>query len=421
MAPVPREAAEQVFSELANVVVAYEPALGFVAVGPHTPHGAPPRLRAWDFRQKRVLWEAFAGQTWLADLPRERLAVVGRNVYVANGHQMVVCDLASGARKWGASLSDVPGETPDGSLAVADPFPVDGRGAVVVPTIDHQLWSFDRDTGQPLWSRSFGDKAIEVEAVAPFGACLVRYGAPFVKVDIVNPAYAQPIAQLGQGDWSTDLGRCRVAGRNVFTIVDDYGPSADQEGLLGFDAVSGQVHFFDEVDGLEEDTLPVAAGAGRVFAATSDGEGIYVGPRGRTMPSPVPGHGVAAFVAAGPTLVLLLKKLHGTPMRRVVGVDPATLAFRFDAGTAGPLPDGDWDRQVVSDGFSVVFVVGDGDGRGDQLRSVDATSGRLMWSAPIGAWASHAFLGGHVLVRSADQLAILAPSNGQRMWALPVP
>jgi hypothetical protein len=60
--------------------------------------------------------------------------------------------------------------------------------------------------------------AFELTAVG-HGACLVRYGAPYVKLDVVNPAYPQPIASLGHDDWSTDLGMCRLSGRTVVTPV----------------------------------------------------------------------------------------------------------------------------------------------------------------------------------------------------------
>lgn len=411
------EAASGPFHDVDSVVVAFEPQLGFVAVGPHAPDGEPPRVRAWDLVQKRVLWEALQGQTWVESLDRASVKVIGRNVYVAHKRQLVVLDLATGARKWGSPLSDaIDGDDDEPSgLAVVDPFPPAGRGAILVRTIDNTLFSFDRDSGQTLWQKSYGDKSFELRAVDGLGACLVRYGSPFVKIDIVNPAYPQPVASLGHDHWSTDLGLCALAGRTVVTAADDVGSEGDTDGLLAFDAVTGTTHFFEAVEDLDQDDIAPCSMGPRIFASMDDGGGIYVGPRGRPIPVPIPNHVLAAFCSAGPTLALLLKKAHGTPVRRIIGIDPTTLAFRFDAGEAGTEPDASWQRQLASDGWSLVFVAttdDDADADHCELRSVDTSTGRLRWSRPIGRWRAHAFLGGHLVAWSDGRIEVLAPANG---------
>jgi len=399
-----------------GVVLAFDPQLGFVAIGAHSPHGEPPRLRAWDLVQGRVLWESLEAQTWVSSLTRASLRVHGRNVYVAHKRQLLALDLATGRRRWGAALSDaVDGDdVPQGGLAVEDPFPLHGRGAILVRTIDNGLFAFDRDTGQPLWNRSYGDKTFSLESVAGQGACLVRYGSPFVKIDIVNPAYAQPIASLGHAHWSTDLGLCRVFGRTVVTVVDDWGHEGDDDGLLVVDAVTGAVQAFEQLEDLEDDDILPCVMGPRIFVAADDGAAIYVGPRGRTVPCPVPGYAVAAFCAAGPTLGLLLKKAQGTPVRRLVGVDPATFAFRFDAGEAGTEPDDAFHEQLTSDGYSVVLVATPDDDRArSELRSFDTTTGRMLWSRAVGFWRAHAFVGGHLVAWSDANIEVLAPANGK--------
>ncbi|MDB4938797.1 MAG: uncharacterized protein JWP87_5769 [Labilithrix sp.] len=407
--------------DIDSVVVAFDPQMGFVAIGPFSPLGEPPRLRAWDLTQRRVLWEALQGQTWVDSLSRASVKVIGRNVYVAHKRQLMAFDLATGNRKWGSPLSDaIDGDDDEPSgLAVVDPFAPLGRGAVLVRTIDNGLFAFDRDSGQPLWQKSYGDKSFELTAVEGLGACLVRYGAPFVKIDVVNPAHPQPIASLGHDDWSTDLGMCRLHGRTVVTAVDDFGSEGDTDGLFAFDAVTGAVHFFEAIQDLDQDDIVPCSMGPRIFAAMDDGEGIYVGPRGRPIPVPVPNHVVAAFCSAGPSLAILLKKAHGTPVRRIIGIDPATLAFRFDAGEAGTEPDGSWDRQLATDGWSLVFVATpDDDLDRCELRSIDTTTGRLRWSRPIGRWRAHAFVGGHLVAWADGRIEVLAPANGQVVAAL---
>jgi hypothetical protein len=412
-----------------GVVVTVDPQLGFLAFGVYAPHGKPPVLRCWNVKDKKPLWEVLQGQGWLDKVSRSSLAVRGRNLYVANKRQLLCLDVATGNKKWNSSLSDSPVGSDDdamggehiGGINIADPFPQGpgARGAILVPTIDNALFAFDRDSGQPLWQRSFGDKSIEVDAVAGLGACVVRYGSPYIKIDIVNPAFQQPIASLGHDHWSTDLGLARISGRTVLTVADDMGVEGDDDGLFCFDAVTGQAHFFDHVEDLDMDEIaPLAMGA-RAFAATDNGEGLYVGPRGRVMPPPVPNHAICAMFAAGPTLVLLLKKMHGTPVRRVVGIDPNTMAFRFDAGEAGSEPEYNFEAQCATDGYSFVFVATPQDDMSQcELRSVDTSTGRMLWNRQVGHWQGHRFIGGQLIVFSHEKIEALSPQNGQVLATL---
>jgi len=392
--------------------VAFDPQVGFVAIGGHSPTGEPVRIRAWDMKGNRPLWEALHGQKWVEDADNDDIWVHGRNVYLAKKKQLVVLDLVTGAQKWVASMSDRPED-------VADPFPPGGRGAILVPTADYGLFAFDRDSGQPLWNRVFENR-IEVQSAVGLGACVVRVAGSYVKVEIVNPAYPHPIARLGDDHWSTDLGICRVMGRSVVTVAEDMGSDGDDDGLLGFDAVTGQRHFFDKVEDLEESDLAPCAMGPRVFAATDDLDGIYVGPHGRVMPVPIPHHEVVAFCAAGPTLAMLLKKTHGAEVRRIIGIDPQSMAFRFDAGEAGEAPSRDYEKQLATDGYSLVFVATDDDDIDKyELRSVDTTTGRRLWTHRLeGEWQEHRFVGGHVMVRTYDCVEVLSASNGQSIARL---
>ena len=401
-----------------DLAVTVDAQLGPIAIGAYAPHGKPAVLRAWDMKAKKPLWEQLSGQTWLETIRPRGMRVIGRNVYVANKRQLLCLDLANGNRKWQASLSDTPEGSDEDGLAIADPFPPNQRGAILVATVDHQVFAFDRDSGQPLWNRPFKDSA-ELEAVPGLGAVVVRHNGSYVKADIINPAFPQSVASHGNQDWSTDLGRCKVSGRTIVTCASSMGPENDEDGLFCFDAVTGQVHFFDRVEDLETDVVPCAIGP-RVFAAVDSGRGLYVGPRGRPMPVPVPNHAVAALLQAGPTLMLLLKKAQGTAIRRIVGLDPNTLAFRFDAGEAGEEPTDDWDRQLATDGYSVVFVATPNDEmESAELRSVDTSTGRQLWRRPFPRYRHHRFVGGAVVVHGYDKIEVLAPQNGQLIAQVP--
>jgi hypothetical protein len=362
--------------------VAFDPQVGFLAIAGFAPGGEPARIRAWDLKNQRALWEALHGQKWVEEISDDEIWVHGKNVYFAKKRQIVVLDLVSGAQKWVASLSDT-------AVDVADPFPPVGRGAILVATSDHRLFAFDRDSGQPLWNRGF-EHTVEIEPVVGQCTCVVRIAGTYVKAEIVNPAYPQPIARFGHDHWSTDLGLCRVSGRSVVTVAEDMGSEGDDDGILGFDAVTGARHFFDRAPDLEESDLAPCAMGPRVFAATDDLDGIYVGPHGRVMPVPIPNHEVVAFCAAGPTLVMLLKKTHGSEIRRVIGIDPHSMAFRFDAGEAGDEPSSDFERQLATDGYSLVYVATDEDEGASELRSIDTTTGRRLWTHRLtNDWLDH--------------------------------
>lgn len=415
--------AEAIFSaDVSSLVCAFAESRGFLLIGPHAPLGQPSRLRAVDMVSKQVLWEAFEGQKWVPEIDAAQMRAHGRNLYVTYKRSLYVLDVTTGERRWAAQLPDKVDSGHDRFEGphIVDPFPPEGRGALLVRTIDNGLHAFDRDSGQALWSRSFADKSFEMEAVVGQGAVVLRHGFPFVKLEIINPAYAQPVASLPTvGDWSTDLGLGRVSGRSIVTVVDSYGSEADQEGVLCLDALTGHVHFFEEAEDLEDDDVPACAMGQRVFAAADDG-GIWVGPRGRVVPCPVPNHRIAAFLPAGPTLVLLCKKAQGTETRRVVGIDPTSLAFRFDCGEAGSEPDDDWEKQMITDGYSAVFVASPHDDEDDcELRSVDTTTGRLLWTKPIGAWQGHFFVGGHVVAWSDEAVHVLAAANGAVVASFP--
>ncbi len=419
--------ARELSAEVYEAALFFDPELGPIVVGKHEPAGAPPSLRAWDARGKRVLWEAFKGQTWVCDTEASSFRTHGRHLYVANKRGLVALDLATGRQRWAAQLPDAvarieeTGEEP--RLVVEDAFPPNQPGVVLVKTADHTLCAFDRDSGRPLYQRTLGKDASDftVRAVPGAPVALLVYGYPYNKCERINPAYPQPLSHHGlgaDGDWSTDLGACTLLGPSVVTRVESFGPEADTEGALVFDGITGQRHFFEPAEDLAEDIPPETIG-GRVFFAVNDGEGMWVGPRGRALPCPAQGFRIAAFKAAGPSLFVLLVKARGTEVRRVIGLDPASLNVRFDCGTIGTEPCLGVST-FATDGHTVTFVASPTDDEDAcELVGVDATSGVRLWAKPIGAHHCHTVALGHVLVRTDERLFVLALRDGQEVAAFP--
>jgi hypothetical protein len=115
----------------------------------------------------------------------------------------------------------------------------------------------------------------------------------------------------------------------------------------------------------------------------------------------------------GPTLMVLLRKHHGTSYRRILGVDPMTLAVRFDLGELTSEPNDDFPLQMCSNGAIAVIVTSPtNDDDNCELWGVDAR-GAVLWRTPVANWREHWFLGGNVVVSSNDGWRVLRPDTGQ--------
>jgi hypothetical protein len=147
---------------------------------------------------------------------------------------------------------------------------------------------------------------------------------------------------------------------------------------------------------------------------------MWVGPTGRIVPAPVPNHAIASLCAGGPTLFVLLKKAQGTPVRRLVGLDPTSLGFRFDCGEQGGEPDDDWEKQIATNGYLVVLVATPNDDLSDaELRAYDTTTGRLVWRRAAPQWERHYFQGPALVSVMSERLEILDPRSGQPTASYP--
>jgi hypothetical protein len=402
-----------------DLCLAHDARSGFTLVGAYAPDGQPPRLRAWSLQQKRQQWESQQGLAWVANVGGAAMNAAGPNVYVANARSLLALSLATGDKRWAAQLPDKVARGGDGRACVVDAFAPEGRGAVVVRTVDNVLAAFDRDTGQPLWSRPYkGD--FSLAPVEGLGVVTARHNFPYVRFDIFNPGYPNLIASLGADQhWSCDFDRSDVVGRTLLCHVEDFGPDDDQDGVMLVDAPTGRVHFFMQVEDLAGDVRGAVMG-NIVFCAVNDGEGMWVGPQGRVVGSPVPSHAIASLCAGGPSLFVLLKKAQGTPVRRLVGLDPISLAFRFDCGEQGAEPSDDWEEQIATNGFVVVVVATpEDDLDGAELRAYDTTTGRLAWRRPARGWRRHHFQGGWLVSVTRAGLEILDPRSGQPTAAYP--
>jgi outer membrane protein assembly factor BamB len=415
----------ELFSSYAgDLAIGYDPNIGFALIGRYTPDGQPPRLRAVDIVNKRVAWEALLGQSWLEDLSSDAVGVHGRSVYIANNRSLVVLDLFTGVQRWATQLPDKVDTTYDHNEfrgpAIIDPFPSEGRGAILVLTVDHQLSAFDRDTGQPLWQRPFEGQREHLRAI--HGQSIIAgYVSATNSLEIINPGYTAPVATLGARD-GFDVRAIAVEAGMVVAKVDKKRGDDDEEGIAVIDPQSGRVVGYEKAEdlggGASFDESVGVIGWGRTFAMVDSGQSLQTG--GRRVPAPLQDHRAMALKIGGPTLFVLLEKTKGTSTRRLVGLDPQTLAMRFDLGELGTEPDDGEQNQLKTDGYSLVYVASPKDDDDDcELRACDTTSGKLLWRRPVGEWYGHSFLGGYLVYFSRREMAVLRPDNGQVIASYP--
>jgi outer membrane protein assembly factor BamB len=409
-----------------EIAIGYHADIGFALIGKYTPEGQPPRLRAIDAVNKRVAWEALSGQSWIEDLSSDAIGVHGRNVYIANNRSLVVLDLFTGTQRWATQLADkVETSYERDELrgpAIIDPFPADGRGAVMVLTVDHQLSAFDRDTGHPLWQRPFEGRRDKLRAI--LGQSVVAaHVAEGGSLEILNPGYAAPVATVGVRDGFAVRGISLDSGMIVANVGKQLGDDEEEKGVAVIDPSSGRVVGYEKVEdlggGVSFDESVAIVGWGRIFAMVDNGKSIQTG--GHVVAAPLQDHKALALAIAGPTLFVLLEKTKGTSVRRLVGLDPQTLAMRFDLGELGTEPDDHTPVQLQSDGYSLVYVASPKDDDDDcELRACDTTSGRLLWRRPVGEWYGHSFIGGYLVYFSRREMAVLRPDNGEVLAQYPV-
>ena len=306
--------------------------------------------------------------------------------------------------------------------AVIDPFPAEGRGAVIVLTVDHRLSAFDRDTGHPLWQRPFEGTREKLRAIHG-QSVIASYVSETSSLEILNPGYTAPVATLGKPD-GFDVRAITVDANMIVAKVDKKIDDDDEEeGVAVIDPHSGRVVGYEKTKdlggGASFDESIAVIGWGRSFAMVDDGKSLQTG--GRRVPAPLQDHKAVALKIGGPTLFVMLEKTKGTSIRRLVGLDPQTLAMRFDLGELGTEPDDNPHEQLKTDGYSLVYVASPKDDEDDcELRACDTTSGKLLWRRPVGEWFGHSFLGGYLVYFSRREMGILRPDNGAVLASYPL-
>jgi serine/threonine protein kinase len=395
---------------------------GFTLIGGHLPPDEQPRLRAYGLQQKRVVWEAMEGGDWLRDL--KHMSVLGNNVFVPQNTNVTCIDLASGQQRYVCRVPerlDIKSGGADQGASI-----VEAGGLVLMKTVGRTVIAFDPQTGNERARRQFHNPVDLF--VLEGGQLFARYETEGKDarglLEFLNPATLEKATVLGKS-WTNNerasIVEVTVAGSSLIARVDNWGLLASK-GIAVLDAATGREQHFERVRNLDELVVPTQ-GAGRIYYVSNPGpqQQINGSPGGLRAGVPLPNHRVVAMFIANAVLFLVLEE-NGTSTRRLVGLDPSTLAPKVQFGTlaassaSARLQPRDQARHVIAAGNLAFFVLERGDGSADgELYAVDTTTGTAVWTRSlrdIGPIEDFFFLGGYLVLCAEASLMILDPMRG---------
>ncbi len=402
---------------------------GFTLIGSHLPPDDSPRLRAYSLQQKRVAWEAMEGEDWLKDL--KHMSVIGSNVFVPQNTNVTCFDLATGQQRYVCRVPerlDIKSGGADQGASI-----VEAGGLILMKTVGRTVIAFDPQTGRERARRQFPNPVDLF--VLDGGQLFARYETEGKDarglLEFLNPATLEKATVLGKS-WTNNerasIVEVTVAGPALIARVDNWGLLASK-GVAVLDAASGREQHFERVRNLDDVVIPTQ-GAGRIYYVSNPGpqQQINGAPGGLRTGVPLPNHRAIAMFIANTVLFLVLEE-NGTGVRRLVGLDPSTLAPKVQFGTlaassaSARLQPRDQARHVIAAGNLAFFVLERGDGSADgELYAVDTTTGTAVWTRStrdIGSIEDFFFLGGYLVLCAAASLMILDPMRGTTLAEYP--
>lgn len=401
-------------TDVRSLAVGFEPAVGFALVGAHMPPGEPPRVRAYNLYNKKLAWDALMGEAWISEATS--VALRGRSVYVTDYHTLVALDLTTGKRRW---TTDLPAKVAPFCFAEWAPRIHDSGTLLLVATDDRGLAAVDRETGALRWTRRY-------QALNPYwgeSGPLVRGGATVVAhdrkvADVIAPS-GEIVAHVEDSSPDSTITRCDVDDDHALLQVEGW--SGGKEGIVVVDLRAPRPQFF----AMRRPFLKCNSVCidGRAYVATDVGTKLRT--RGDVAAAPpAQGYQFMALVRAQGTLVALLWNSDVAPyVRRIVWLDPATLAERFEGTDLGAIDSTSsdwWMHNVETDGRIVAAVASPRDDKERcEIRAFDPSNGRAVWTRPVGAWLRHEIQGGYVVVRTAEAITVLRPDSGEPIATYP--
>ncbi len=360
------------------------------------------------------IWESLQGSRWSYPPDEQKMAVRGDRFFVAAEGRLHCLDLASGRALWSAMLDGDVETHPDiaaqGDELMLYDFPAQPDGAVVLMTEHGSVFAWSRDTGQPLWTQRFDrpsvtqvpgvglifDDRVTVTIIRAFDGQVLASWTGDELPDSLHVEGQRIAVKLDVETGNFDEARVRIYDANTLGLtVDHYVDGATLDQTAAF---VGE-RLFVPVDTMAGSTFhvvdPSVAPAKVGFFARLFGAKPF-GKRHQTLP--VPGMRFVWMLRAGSMILFHVQPLEGDG-RRILGLDAATLAPRFDSG---PLPEDpstmDTAQIQANDQVFVYVTSPSGDDNHCELRAVDAATGQERYRLEVGDWSAHHIEGEHLVV-----------------------
>ena len=430
----PADSRRAQFSSTSNQVLVRDASRRYLVIGSHVDQSQQWCLRALDAQSGQLVWETQRTFAFHSCPGTQQMGSRDGMLFLFQQGVAYGIDAASGQILWQTRLhgnvQTVAG-IPDGDEMA---FVCADRVAVLRTEDQYRnehIIAIDCANGQTLWHRE-GDQKVQL---AGNGLLLIKHSDG---AEVVQLRTGQTVANV-RGDFAD----AQVVGPYVAVKADDYG-EGDQTGMLLIDPATGNPVRFLPAAGIEVGTWDddAACMLGQYIIAKSeanDGGRLMVIDPQQSPPKPgffaklFGGGGGGGFVGKrldGPNrsfrkiavstdaVCLEVNTWDGDDFRFLV-IDPMTMQVRHDSGKL-PFDESDSFYEVF--GTFVAYVVQADEDRNRELRVVETTGGRVVWTRPIGRWSSHWFTPEGLLVVYHDtDIEVFNPADGQVVAGYPMP
>lgn len=361
----------------------------------------------------RQLWESLQGSRWSYPPDEQKMAIRAERLFVAIEGRLHCLDLATGRASWSAALDGNVETHPDiaaqGDELMLYDFPGQPEGAVALLTKQGSVLAWGRDTGRPLWTQRvdrpsvtmmpgvgliFDDRQTVTLVRAFDGQVLASWQGDELP-DSLHVEGQRLAVKLDVETGSFDASRVRIYDTMTLGLLADHFVDAAtlEQGAFFGDRI------FVPVDNVAGSTFHVVDPAVRPAKVGFFAKLFGAKPFGkRHQHLPVPGMRFVWILRAGSLVLFHLQPLQGGG-RRILGLDAATLAQRFDSGPLAEEPSTMDTAQIQANDELFVYVTSpSGDSDHCELRCVDASTGAERYRFEVGDWSSHHIDGQHLVV-----------------------
>jgi hypothetical protein len=394
--------------------------------------GGSVALRA--IRRGHVVWEGLHELArWNTPPKTGSFRSSGRALLFAHERGLAAIDPSTGQLRWSIELPEALDRDKLGRPRLFDPFANDERGVLIARTDQQCLLAHDRETGAPRWR--FDDH--DGYAAHAFLIAGVGVGVSAREWCVALDGHTgRVLCAFGARHGGAPVRVQGVAcdGVALLLSVRDWPHGTDNpQGVVAVDARTGQPTIPFVPVKVAAIISPVVWNE-RVYWASDDRQSVVVtrlvaakrSSRWRAQPQPEPctmvrveqGDAIVQELAVAPDTVLVLLNGRLQSVARMIGLDAALLTIRFDVDLVDQHSSLNDKPLVVHKSLAIVATRRRWSGEtAAQLRALDVSTGRTVWTLHADGLIEHAMVGAVLVIRSAQGTWFVEPTNGQRIDA----